>query len=227
MITDKQLNRISSQLQKYGIETADLNEELTDHFSEEIEEAMKEGETFEVAFSRFKNQNSWLKLRKLQHARWKEVETSYQKYILHILRDLWLSPKIVLVFGLAAVIYVLINQEEYIQTAIAGLIKGYILIQTGYIAFRLFSMSRRKNASQFSFPFIAIGFVFYLLVMPNVLGGVEFFYPLFKGPFSKWVNYFYVFLLCNVAYIHLLLFFKAIHSWKINAMNQSELKKGN
>jgi len=207
-LSDLQIEMVSEILKKYGIESQGLLDELTDHFSGQIEERMKNGVSFNEAFDEFVANNSWLKLRKLEHAYVRYKEKSLRSFILSTLKDLWLSPK---VFIIAASIYALlmvIRLDGDWKTV--GLTCIHLALFLQFFTLSISALFRfRKRRSQdfgimarYSFSF------FYLLAMPLWLTDST---PITEiyGNINDWVLLGYYALLLQVAYLHLSVFRRA------------------
>lgn len=91
-LTSTQMARVDAQFKKYGVDSPELREELTDHFAAVIWERMEAGASFDQAFSQFVSENSWLKLRKLHWRHLEYSQKSVKRQALYALRKAYAGP---------------------------------------------------------------------------------------------------------------------------------------
>ena len=165
-LSDSELEKVSAVLKKYGIDSPELRQELTDHYAEEIEEKMNEGSSFEEAFAEFKSENSWLKLRKLEFAYQKYLSKSIVKYVGATLKDLWFSPKVFILVALMIGIWKILGLgnplEFYFLASIHAALALLILAITCISAWNF-----RKTKSPEVGYVVQVSFTaFYIILLP-------------------------------------------------------------
>ncbi|MFT4770637.1 MAG: fumarate reductase subunit C [Cryomorphaceae bacterium] len=132
-LSDFQLDQVRVVLRKYGIESDDLCDELTDHYAGILEERIEKGASFDEAFQTFVSENSWLKLRKLQHAHWKYADKSIKRYVISLLREIWLTPKVVIAVGLIIGLIALLRLPVEQTLWIFNVVHSALIVLTLYI----------------------------------------------------------------------------------------------
>jgi hypothetical protein len=216
-LSESQVESVAAVLSKFGIESPGLMEELTDHFSGEIEEKMKKGESFEAAFDEFVANNSWLKLRKLEHAYVKYKEKSLRRFILDEFKSLWLSPKaIVPVVAVLAVLY-LLRQDGDLRFYGVTALHAFLVVQTLTLA--IWSVFRyRKYRSVEMTYLVQLGFAMIYFVL----------FPLWRLDYmsteeivvkiNEWMILGYYAIVFHLAYLHLSVFRRCMAGERINQL---------
>jgi hypothetical protein len=204
-LTEDQLQQVSSKLRQYGIESPDLLEELTDHYARGIEENMDSGKRFTEAFEEFAAANSWLKLRKLQHAHWNYAQTSLKRFILNSLRQLWFTPRVFWALLVFVGIYVGMRLEA--SETIIVVLHAILVIHT--LALTVFSALRFRKIRILDIGYAAQAGVtiFYFLLFPLWFGPNEA-YP-YVDAVGVWGLTGYFAFMTQLAYLHFRVFQRA------------------
>lgn len=211
-LSEFQVQKISDILRKYGIESPGLLEELTDHYSGEIEEKMEAGCSFEEAFDEFVGNNSWLKLRKLEHAYVEYRDKSLRRYIIARLKEVWMTPKIAVAIALTLGMFYLLKQGGDFRHYALASIHAVLLIQTLTLAI-LAILRFRKNKSPELGYVIQFGFaMFYLTLLPLWKLDHTVFRDIFEGV-NDWALLTYYFFLFQLAYLHLAVYMR-VDAWE-------------
>lgn len=143
-LTSSQTQLISEVLKKYGIDSPVLRAELTDHYAETIEVQIREGIDFEVAFERFKAENSWLKLRKLQHQHEEIHAKSFLRYFKGFLHEIFFGRRIWLSYPIFFLVYLTFSQPTVFVEAFIYLLQFTSIATAIYIIVRIASSNRKK-----------------------------------------------------------------------------------
>jgi len=217
-LSEVQLEQVSAVLKRYGIESDDLLDELTDHYARLIEERMEKGETFDKAFGKFVSENSWLKLRKLQHAHWKYSEKSLFKFIWRSIQSLYSFPQIAAPLATGILFYyMLVFDTTWSRSILVGLHLG-LIIQT-MILFTLAILKYRRH------KILDIGYVaqvsmtvFYAMIIPTWSDSWTISNPLMPSEVGVFVQLGYYLLISHLAYLHYCVYQKGVA--KINQLKQ-------
>jgi len=208
-LSDLQLDQVRAVLKKYGIESDDLLDELTDHYAGLLEEQIEKGASFDEAFQTFVSENSWLKLRKLQHAHWKYTEKSTKRFLLSLLRDISLTPKVVitggLIVGIIALLRLLVEETQWIF----NVIHSALIVLTLYIVVDSFVLLRSHLRLDLSVSANMSISMFYTVFTSFWTSGDALFYPLFSVEYSFYLHLIYYILLGQLSYVHYHLFMRA------------------
>ena len=208
-MSDLQLDQVRAVLKKYGIESDDLLDELTDHYAGLLEEQIEKGASFDEAFQTFVSENSWLKLRKLQHAHWKYTEKSTKRFLLSLLRDISLTPKVVitggLIVGIIALLRLLVEETQWIF----NVIHSALIVLTLYIVVDSFVLLRSHLRLDLSVSANMSISMFYTVFTSFWTSGDALFYPLFSVEYSFYLHLIYYILLGQLSYVHYHLFMRA------------------
>ena len=208
-LSEFQLDQVRAVLRKYGIESDDLCEELTDHYAGLLEEQIEKGASFDEAFQTFVSENSWFKLRKLQHTHWKYADKSIKRYLLSLLREVWLTPKVVitggLIVGLIALLRLSIEETQWIF----NVIHSALIVLTLYIIVASFVLLRSHKRQDLVTSASMSMSMFYLVFMPFWTSGEAWFYPIFGGEYSFYLQLIYYVILGHMSYVHYHLFMRA------------------
>ena len=209
-LNEVQLEQIQTMLKKYGIESTDLLEELTDHYAGEMEERIKEGSSFDKVFQDFVSQNSWLKLRRLQHAHWKYSEKSLFKFVRGSLAELYSSFRLVFVILAIALLYFLLTSQS--DTARIGIITLHfaLIFQTLFIAVASFRVFKKYKMVDVSYTFQVSAMIFYTMVMPSWSGTLDIFEPMVSAEAGIFAQMFYYLVIMHLTYVHHCLYQRAM-----------------
>ncbi len=185
------LDRISNQLKNYGIDSPDLRAELTDHYAGEIEAQMESGKSFDEAFAKFVEANSWKKLRKLEHQHVEIQAKSFQSFLGYSLREVLIGRKFWITYPLIGFLYCIIGLPEgrgepllfLIQSISAGVAVGVIV----------FMLTKARKIQKQCGPLLSLAmFQLYLSVYLPVTNLVPWSHPVFDGFYlAQEVNTFY------------------------------------
>lgn len=110
-LCEEDITRLRAQLKRYGIESPELLNELSDHYAEQMEERMAVGLSAEEAFAIFKRENSWLKLRKLEYRHAEQRAQTMQRMLKGQLFQLFLGPLSLFTYPMIVLIVWLSGQE--------------------------------------------------------------------------------------------------------------------
>ncbi len=110
-LSDETTDRLGVQIKRYGIESPELLAELTDHYAHQMEERIKEGMSEEEAFARFKSENSWLKLRKLQYKHWEQGADAMHRLLKAQLLQIFAGPLGVITYPLIISLWWLFGRD--------------------------------------------------------------------------------------------------------------------
>lgn len=110
-LSEEDITRLRAQLKRYGIESPELLNELSDHYAEQMEERMAAGLSAEEAFAKFKGENSWLKLRKLEYKHAEQRAQTVQRMLKGQLFQLFLGPLSLFTYPIIVLIIWLSGQE--------------------------------------------------------------------------------------------------------------------
>jgi hypothetical protein len=183
-LSDFQLDQVRVVLRKYGIESDDLCDELTDHYAGILEERIEKGASFDEAFQTFVSENSWLKLRKLQHAHWKYADKSIKRYVISLLREIWLTPKVVIAVGLIIGLIALLRLPVEETLWIFNVVHSALIVLTLYIGVTSIVLLRSHKRHDLTVSASMSMSVFYLIFMSFWTSGDDLFYPIFSGEYT-------------------------------------------
>jgi hypothetical protein len=201
-LSEVQLEQVSAVLKKYGIESDDLLDELADHYARLIEERMESGKTFDEAFGKFVSENSWLKLRKLQHAHWKYSEKSLLKFIWRSLQSLYSFPKLFIPISAAVLLYYILNFDTtWSRMLLVGAHIGLIL-QT--LALFIIAFVKYRNHKIMDIGYVAqVSLsVFYAMIISTWSDTWNVFNPWMPSEVGIYVQLGYYLLIAHLAYLH-------------------------
>jgi len=208
-LSDFQLGQVRAVLKKYGIESDDLLDELTDHYAGLLEEQIDKGASFDEAFQTFVSENSWFKLRKLQHAHWKYADKSFKRFVLGLFKEIWLTPKVILtagvIFGLFLLLRVPIDESQWVF----NVIHSALIILTLYVFVSSFVLLKSHKTHDLSVSASMSMSMFYLIFISFWTKGENLFYPLFSGEYALSLHLAYYMLLGHLTYVHYQLFMRA------------------
>jgi hypothetical protein len=201
-LSEVQLEQVSAVLKKYGIESDDLLDELTDHYARLIEEHMENGKTFDEAFGIFVSENSWLKLRKLQHAHWKYSEKSLLKFIWRSLQSLYSFPKLFIPISAAVLLYYILNFDAtWSRMLLVGAHIGLIL-QTLTLFIIAFVKYRNHKIMDIGYVAQVSLSVFYAMIIPTWFDTWNVFNPWMPAEVGVYIQLGYYLLIAHLAYLH-------------------------
>ncbi|MEM9051450.1 MAG: hypothetical protein AAGC47_05290 [Bacteroidota bacterium] len=208
-LSEVQLEQIKAILKKYGIESTDLLEELTDHYAGELEEQIKEGSSFDQAFQEFVSQNSWLKLRKLQYAHWKYSEKSLIKFVKGTLAELYTTYRVILVASVIGFLYFLISKNTVeTRTSLVVFHLG-LIAQTLFIAVMSFRDYRKHRIMDVGYSFQISVSIFYAMIVSTWSDAFNFFDPSVPAGVGVWIQFGYYVVIAHLAYLHRCLYQRA------------------
>jgi hypothetical protein len=208
-LSEFQLDQVRAVLRKYGIESDDLCEELTDHYAGLLEEQIEKGASFDEAFQSFVSENSWFKLRKLQHAHWKYADKSIKRYMLSLLREVWLTPKVVITGGLIVGLITLLRLPIEETQWIFNIIHSGLIVLSLYILVSSYAYLRKYKTHDLRATAAMSGSMFYVVFMSIWTTNEALFYPLFPGANAFTLHVIYYILLGHLSYVHYHLFMRA------------------
>jgi hypothetical protein len=205
-LSEIQLEQVSKILNKYGIESHDLLEELTDHYARKIEEEIEEGKTFDEAYEEFVSQNSWLKLRKLQHAHWKYSEKSLFQFMLRSLQELYSIPKVLIPVLIGTTLFYLLKAYNHWAQTTLLVLHVALIIQTLYIFVIAISKSRKYKMLDVGYVAQTSVTVFYALILPTWSDSWSLSTPLISSELGIAIQWGYYFLVAHLGYLHMMVF---------------------
>ncbi|MGB6036477.1 MAG: hypothetical protein WBG42_09415 [Cryomorphaceae bacterium] len=208
-LSEFQLDQVRAVLKKYGIESDDLLDELTDHYSGLLEEQIEKGASFDEAFQTFVSENSWFKLRKLQHAHWKYADASIKRYVLGLLRELWLTPKVVITVGLIAGLIALLRLPVEETQWFFNVVHSSLIVLVLYILVSSYAYLRKYKSHDLRATAAMSGSMFYVVFMSFWTTNEALFYPLFPGENAFVLHVIYYMVLGHLTYIYWNLFMRA------------------
>jgi hypothetical protein len=208
-LSDFQLDQVRAVLKKYGIESDDLLDELTDHYAGLLEEQIGKGASFDEAFQTFTSENSWFKLRKLQHAHWKYADKSIKRYVLSHLKEIWLTPKVVITAGLIAGLVALLRLPIDETQWFFNLVHSALMVLVLYILVSSYAYLRKYKSHDLRATVAMSGSMFYVVFMSFWTTNEALFYPLFSGENAIVLHVIYYVILGHLTYIYSNLFIRA------------------
>jgi len=211
-LSQVELEQIQSILKKYGIESTDLQEELTDHYAGKIEEQIKNGASFDEVFQKFVAENSWLKLRKLQHAHWKYAEKSLLKFIRGSLMELYSSYR--LIFVILAVVWLSFLFKNPSGDARIGIVALHfaLIFQTIFIAVASFKAFKKYKMVNVGYTFQVSGMIFYVMITPLWSGNLDIFQPIVPAEAGIYAQVAFYIVIMHLAYVHQCLYQRAMRN---------------
>lgn len=202
-LSDFQLDQVRAVLKKYGIESDDLLDELTDHYAGLLEEQIVNGASFDEAFQAFVSQNSWLKLRKLQHAHWKYSEKSLFKFIWKTLQSLYSFPKLFIPVSAGVLLYYMLAFDStWSRMLLVGLHLGLIL-QTLVLFTSAMIKYRHHKILDIGYVVQVSVTVFYaMIIIPTWSDTWSVFNPWIPSEPGVFVQLGYYLFIIHLAYLH-------------------------
>lgn len=179
-LTSSQTQLVSDVLKKYGIDSPVLRAELTDHFAESIELQMREGIDFDVAFEKFKADNSWLKLRKLQHQHEELHATSFLRYFRGFLREMFVGRRLWVTYPTFFLIYLIFSEPSVSSEAFICLLQFTSIATAIFMMVRIATSTRRK-LWDFKKVINLTAIQLYLGLYLPIVGLTSFGHPPFQG----------------------------------------------
>lgn len=217
-LSDFQLDQVRAVLKKYGIESDDLLDELTDHYGGIIEDQIDKGSSFDEAFQEFVSQNSWLKLRKLQHAHWKYSEKSLFKFILRSIQSIYSFPQIAAPLAVGVLLYyMLVFDTTWSRTILVGVHVG-LIIQTLALFISAILKYRRHKIQDIGYVAQVSVTVLYAMIIPTWSDKWTVFDPSIPSEAGVFVQLGYYLLISHLAYLHYCVYRKG--NAKINQRKQ-------
>lgn len=201
-LSEFQLDQVRSVLKKYGIESDDLCDELTDHYARQLEEQIENGASFDEVFQEFVAQNSWLKLRKLQHAHWKYSEKSLFKFMWNSLRSLYSFPRIAIPISVGVVFYYMLASDTYWTHTVLVSIHVILIVQTLYIFTMAFIKWRSHKMVDIGYAGQVSVSIFYAMILPTWSDSWSLSSPLLPSDVGIFVQLGYYLLITHLAYLH-------------------------
>lgn len=208
-LSDFQLDQVRAVLKKYGIESDDLCDELTDHYAGKLEEQMESGTSFDEAFQAFVSENSWFKLRKLQHEHWKHADKSIKRYVLGLFREIWLTPKAIISAGLIVGLIFLLRMPFEESQWIFNVIHSALIVLTLYIFVASAVLLRSHKTHDLTVAASLSLSIFYVIFLSSWTSEDALFFPLFSGEYSFFLHVIYYVILGHLSYVYYQLFRRA------------------
>ncbi|MFT6997547.1 MAG: hypothetical protein ACJAQ4_001301 [Cryomorphaceae bacterium] len=174
-----------------------------------LEERIEKGASFDEVFQTFVFENSCLKLRKLQHAHLKYADKSIKRYLLSLLREIWLTPKVAIAVGLIVGLIALLRLPVEETLWIFNVVHSALIVLTLYIGVTSIVLLRSHKRHDLTVSASMSMSVFYLIFMSFWTSGDDLFYPIFSGEYSFFLLLIYYVFLGHLSYVHFHLFMRA------------------